>query len=76
MSGPVGSAYPGNVVSSVAACFFAVVAIRSAMSAYRRRQKESQEKDSSLQSWEADMGFSVVSLVAVAFFVYAIWVHQ
>ncbi len=34
MSGPIGSDYPGNLVTSVFACFFLILSAKSALSAY------------------------------------------
>jgi len=71
VSGPIGSAYPGNFVTSVLAVFFAIISAKSAMSAYRRRRE-----NASLQNWEADVGVSIVTLLASVFTLYAVWVHR
>jgi hypothetical protein len=75
VSGPVGSPYPGNVVMSVFACFFLVLSAKSALSAYRQRHRE-RHGETRPQSWEADIGFSVLAFFASVFAFYAIWVHQ
>ncbi len=71
MSGPVGSAYPGNLVTSVFACFSLIVSARSALSAYRQRHETRRP-----QSREADVSVSVVAFLASVFAFYAIWVHR
>jgi hypothetical protein len=71
MSGPIGSAYPGNLVTSVFACFLLIVSARSALSAYRQRHGNRKPK-----SWEADLGVSVIAFLACVFAFYAIWVHR
>jgi hypothetical protein len=71
MSGPVGSAYPGNLVTSVFACFSLIVSARSALSAYRQRHGNRRP-----QSREAYVGVSVVAFLASVFAFYAIWVHR
>ena len=70
MSGPIGSGYPGNFMTSALACLFLLVSIRSAWSAYKRRLQT--EKP---QNWEADVGVSIITLGAFAFALYAVWVH-
>jgi hypothetical protein len=87
MSGPVGSAYPGNLVTSVFACFFLILSAKSALSAYRlwRRNRRPQTREIEYirrygrripQSWEANIGFSVFAFVASMFAFYAVWVHR
>jgi hypothetical protein len=71
MSGPVGSAYPGNLVTSVFACFFLIVSVRSALSAYRQRNGNRKP-----QSREANVGVAIVAFLAYVFALYAIWVHR
>jgi hypothetical protein len=71
VSGPVGSAYPGNLVTLVFACFSLIVSARSALSAYRRPNGTRKP-----QSREADVGVSVVAFLASVFAFYAIWVHR
>ena len=71
MSGPVGSAYPGNLVTSVFAFFFLIVSVRSGWSAYKRRRETRRP-----QSGEAYVGVSIVSFLASVFAFYAIWVHR
>ena len=71
MSGPIGSEYPGNFITSVLACFFAFISIRSALSAYKRRLETERP-----QNWEADVGVSIITLLAFAFALYAVWVHR
>lgn len=71
MSGPVGSEYPGNFIVLVMACFFALISIRSARSAYKRRLETER-----LQSWEADIGVLIITSLAFAFALYAVWVHR
>jgi hypothetical protein len=71
MSGPIGSAYPGNLVTSVFACFFLFVSARSALSAYRRRNGTKKP-----QSWEADVGVSIVAFLMFVLAFYAVWVHR
>jgi hypothetical protein len=70
VSGPIGSAYPGNFVTLILGCFFAIISTRSALSAYKRRRE-----NASLQNWEADLGLSIVTLLAFVFALYAVWVH-
>ena len=71
MSGPIGSAYPGNLVASLFACVLGIVSIRSAMSAYRGRRK-----NADLQNWEGDLGVSLVTLLGFVYLLYAVWVHR
>jgi hypothetical protein len=71
MSGPIGSAYPGNLATSVFACFFLIVSARSALSAYRQRNGNRRP-----QSREANVGVSIVAFLASVFAFYAIWVHR
>src|SRR6185437_15605435 len=71
MSSPVGSAYPGNLLTSVFACFFLIVSARSALSAYGQRNKNRKP-----QSREANIGVSIIALLASLFAFYAIWVHR
>lgn len=71
MSGPIGSAYPGNFVTSVLAFFLLILSVKSALSAYRLRQG-----NTGIQSWEAKAGFSLVALLASAFAFYAVWLHR
>jgi hypothetical protein len=75
VSGPIGSAYPGNVVTSVFACFFLIVSAKSVLSAYRQRYREQHGKMRP-QSWEANIGFAVFAFLASAFAFYAVWVHR
>ena len=75
MSGPVGSAYPGNAVTSVFACLFLIVSVRSALSANRQRHRE-RHGDLRPQSWEAEIGFAVFAFFASVFAFYAVWVHR
>ena len=75
MSGPAGSAYPGNAAMSVFAFLFLAVSARSALSAYRRRHRE-RHGDLRPQSWEANIGFAVFASLASMFAFYAIWVHR
>jgi hypothetical protein len=49
VSVPVGSAYPGNLVTSVFACFFLILSAKSALTAYRLRYG-----GKGPQSWERD----------------------
>ena len=87
MSGPIGSAYPGNLVTLVFACFFLIVSARSALSAYRlwRRNRRSQTREIEYiqrygrripRSWEANLGFAVFAFLASVFAFYAIWVRR
>jgi hypothetical protein len=71
MSGPIGSAYPGNLVTSVFACFFLIVSAKSALSAYRLRTGNRKP-----QSREASVGVSIVAFLASVFAFYAVWVHR
>jgi hypothetical protein len=71
LGGPIGSEYPGNLAVSLAACFFAILSIRSARSALRRRRETGGQ-----QNWELDAGLSVVSLLCFAFALYAFWAHR
>lgn len=71
MSGPIGSEYPGNFIASAMACVFAFISIRSARSAYKRRLETARP-----QNWEADVGVSIITLLAFAFALYAVWVHR
>ena len=71
MSGPIGSAYPGNFMTLVFAGLFLIVSLRSAKSAYQRRREAAR-----LQNWEADVGVSVVTFLASIFALYAVWVHR
>jgi hypothetical protein len=71
MSGPVGRAYRGNLVTSVFACFFLIVSARSALSVYRRRSQNTRP-----QSREANVGVSIIAFLASIFAFYAIWVHR
>jgi hypothetical protein len=71
MSGPIGSAYPGNLATSVFACFFLIVSARSALSACRQRNGNRRP-----QSREANVGVSIVAFLASVFAFYAIWVHR
>ena len=71
MSGPIGSAYPGNLVTSVFACFFLILSAKSALSAYKLRHGSRGP-----QSWEANVGFSVFAFLASMFAFYAVWVHR
>ena len=71
MSGPVGSAYPGNLVTSVFACFFLIISARSALSAYKLRDGNTRS-----QSWEANVGFAILAFLASVFAFYAVWVHR
>jgi len=71
MSGPIGSAYPGNLVTSVFACFFLIVSARSALSAYKQRDGNRRP-----QSREANVGVWIVALLASVFEFYAIWIHR
>ncbi len=73
MSGPIGSAYPGNLVTSVFACFFLILSARSALSAYKLRHRS---RSRGPQSWEANIGFAVFAFLASVFAFYAIWVHR
>ena len=87
MSGPIGSDYPGNLVTSVFACFFLILSARSALSGYRlwRRNRRPQTREIEYiqrygkripQSWETNVGFSVLAFLASVFAFYAIWVHR
>ena len=87
MSGPVGSAYPGNLAMSVFACFFLILSAKSVLSAYRlwRRNRRPQTREIEYiqrygkripQSWEANAGFAVFAFLASVFAFYAIWVHR
>ena len=87
MSGPVGSDYPGNLVMSAFACFFLLLSARSALSTYRlwRRERRPQTREIEYiqrygkripQSWEANVGASVLAFLASVFAFYAIWVHR
>jgi hypothetical protein len=71
MSGPIGSDYPGNLVTSVFACFFLILSAKSALSAYRLRHGSRGS-----QSWGANLGFSVFAFLASMFAFYAVWVHR
>ena len=71
MSGPIGSAYPGNLVTSVFACFFLILSAKSALSGYKLRQRSRGP-----QSWGANIGFAVFAFLASVFAFYAIWVHR
>ncbi len=73
MPGPIGSAYPGNLVMSVFACFCSILSARSAFSAYRRSRGNGTRKP---QSREAAIGVSVVAFSISVFAFYAIWVHR
>jgi hypothetical protein len=73
MSGPVGSAYPGNLATSVFACFFLILSAKSALYAYRLRQGSRSREP---QSWEANASFSILAFLASMFAFYAIWVHR
>jgi hypothetical protein len=70
MSGPVGSEYPGNIVMSTAACFFAVISVRSALSARRWRRQNAKHQD-----WQSEAWFSFLALLVCAFSIYAVWAH-
>jgi hypothetical protein len=86
VSGPIGSAYPGNLVTSVFACFFLALSAKSALSAYglwRRNTPQTREIEYIQrygkripQSWEANLGFAVFAFLASMFAFYAIWVHR
>jgi len=71
VSGPIGSAYPGNLATSVFACFCLIVSARSALSAYRQRRGTRRP-----QGREADVGVAIVAFLVFAFAFYAIWVHR
>ena len=87
MSGPTGSAYPGNLVMSVFAGFFLILSAKSALSANRlwRRNRRPQTREMEHiqrygkripQSWETNVGFSVLAFLASVFAFYAVWVHR
>lgn len=87
MSGPIGSDYPGNLVTSVFACFLLFISARSALSAYRlwRRNRKPQTREIEYiqrygkripQTWETAVGISVLAFLASVFVFYAIWVHR
>jgi hypothetical protein len=71
MAGPIGSAYGGNLVTSLLGCFFLILSAKSALSAYRLRHGSSRGP----QSWEANLGLSVFAFLASMFEFYAVWVH-
>jgi hypothetical protein len=71
VSGPVGSAYPGNFVMLMLACLFLIASARSALSAYRHPKGTRTP-----QSREVHVGASVVTFLASVFAFYAIWVHR
>jgi hypothetical protein len=71
VSGPIGSAYPGNVVTSVFACFFLVLSAKSALTAHRLRHGPTGP-----QSWGANIGFAVFAFSVSVFLFYAVWVHR
>lgn len=71
MSGPIGSAYPGNFVISILAVIFALVFVKSVRTAYAR-----QREDSGMKSWKPNAGMAIIALGAMLFALYAIWVHR
>jgi hypothetical protein len=87
VSGPIGSAYPGNLAIWVFACFFLILSAKSALSAYRlwRRNRRPQSREIEHiqrygkripQSWEANIGFAVFAFFASVFAFYALWVRR
>ena len=70
MSGPIGSANPGNLPTSLFACFLLILSAKSALSAYRlwRRNRGLQTREIEYIQlygrriplcWEANIGFAL-----------------
>ena len=71
ISGPVGSAYPGNLVISLFGLFFLILSGRSSLSAYRQRRGSTKPR-----SGASDAGFAVFAFLASMFAFYAVWAHR
>lgn len=71
MSGPIGSAYPGNFVVCLMGALCMTISVSSARAAMRdRADRTTQGK------WETDLGLAVVALLFAGFWIYAIWTNR
>ena len=71
MSGPIGSAYPGNLFTSVFGCFLFFLSVRASLSAYRQRHDNTKPQESASAA-----GFAVLTFLAALFAFYTVWVHR
>jgi hypothetical protein len=67
MSGPVGGAYPGNIIVGSFACLLAFISAKAARSAYKKRRSN--------EGWEMSRGLSILTFLFFLFTVYALWKH-